>query len=443
MGKRVLFLGVTGIDKKQALTKLATKCLEYGHTTKVLDFEGDFLCHQINMSSFLDTPLPLQRGEWDKAWNEALEAVDSATENNIFLGMHGCYVRGHYGTRWVLDIQKVATFKPDVIITLLADVYDCWQRTEARAEASGAPWRGKPTLEQLILARRNEVAVGDHIRLSCENIPDHFVLAGSHPVTVFMRIVMHENPKIIYLSFPISGPRDRFKEQGDTSGIAMVSEYIRKVYERQQLAMDRAIVCPLSIDEYPFVKANVDENYVHRTVRNEAGEEEQQPWAFNFNPQQDRWNLADMWPVEDRLVPAADMERPFPLDQIKRAEGNIKTDIGWRDYRLAEQADCIAVFSPIFYSADRRAKGKPAVARGVNLEMAHGLKYGKHIWAYQNPDVDPEGAFLDIKSRLGVSDDGDTGTMPDGPGTRYNAVAATEEEFLDLIQKGDIHKEYK
>ena len=81
--------------------------------------------------------------------------------------------------RWILDVNEVASFRPHLIVTLIADVYDMWWRTESRA--AGEAWKGRPTLEQLLLARRFEVAIGDQLALASATNPRHIVLAVGHP----------------------------------------------------------------------------------------------------------------------------------------------------------------------------------------------------------------------------------------------------------------------
>ena len=122
-----------------------------------IDFESDWLFrsgkHGVNRETFLDAEPTSQRASWEKAWdhlwNSDLSARVERNNEDIFLGMHGCYIRGHYGSRCVLDFQKVAAFRPHVVLTLIADVYDMWWTTEARA--NGEAWKGQPTLEHLLL----------------------------------------------------------------------------------------------------------------------------------------------------------------------------------------------------------------------------------------------------------------------------------------------------
>jgi len=104
-GRRVLFLGVTGVEKEDALHRLRVHCIDEYSKTKdeidVIHFESDFLLsgHKaVASKTFLDGSIESQRREWSdawqKLWDSKLAAVveSEATAPDVFLSLHGCYI---------------------------------------------------------------------------------------------------------------------------------------------------------------------------------------------------------------------------------------------------------------------------------------------------------------------------------------------------------------
>ena len=75
---------------------------------------------------------------------------------------------------------------------------------------------------------------------------------------------------------------------------------------------------------------------------------------------------------------------PFKVKGLREAAGSIRSDVGWRDFRLVEQADFLAVFNPVFNNRNR-------ISSGVSDEIAFALRRDKPIYVYQNPDHDRAG----------------------------------------------------
>jgi hypothetical protein len=404
-GKRILAFGVTGIDKTRALARLAEYCNADSHPLHIVNFEKDFLftggagAGSIPRTSFLDGTPTQQREEWDKAWGKLTAAIQDDVRD-IVINIHGCYIRGHYGSRWILDPNRVASIRPELIVTLIADVYDMWWRTEERAQ--GEFWKGRPTLEQLVLGRRFEVAVGDQVALAARC--KHLVLAVGHPCDTLARFIYKPGVKVAYLSFPISEPR-RMARKNDLSGIEAVSNFVRYAHQRQKASKNIACVCPLAIDELPFVSSLVG-------LSGENAE---------FDRDGLRWNLNSFWSANEQLGEPVSPYGPFPLDKVRDAAGSIETDVGWRDYRLAEQASCLAVFNPVFNNSGK-------IARGVQNEVVFATRNGIPVYIFQDPAYDT--AKL-CESHYSASSGG---TMPDNPGATRILMMPSLEKLFDAIE---------
>jgi hypothetical protein len=411
VAKRVLFLGQTGVSKKEALGNLATYCKKrYDRDCNVIDFDRDFLCGRVPQNAFLDANFRTQRREWLDAWDECFQKAIGPLmkkERDIFLGLHGCYTRSQYGSRCVIDLKKVAQFQPTLVVTLIADVYDMWWRTESRAK--GEAWRGMPTLEHLIAGRRSEVMVADLIALECTERIDSLVIAASHPCDTVAKCIFGTDPRLVYLSFPISEPR-RQEEKGDLSGIEAVSNLIRLAHEKQKSDTDLAFICPLAIDELPLSL---------KLPPPDDKETEETP--FTFERDKLRWDLARLWPLDERMTKPAVPHGPFRIQDIRKAAGSIYTDVGWRDFRLAEQADKLAVFNPIF-------PGRQTATRGVANEVTFATAMGRPTYVYQDPALDPE----NLCDKVWLTGYG-AGTMGQSPSAKNIKREKTIEELLKSL----------
>ncbi len=118
-----------------------------------------------------------------------------------------------------------------------------------------------------------------------------------------------------------------------------------------------AFICPLAIDELPLSKAF----------------ENQDPMKIEF-AQFDRDNLA-LEPVDsgriERMGLCAKPGTQFRTEDVQNASGSILTDVGWRDYRLVEQANALAVFNPFFIG--------DTVSRGVANEIMFAGRFSHRI----------------------------------------------------------------
>jgi hypothetical protein len=334
-------------------------------------------------------------------WDDRLQKLSADESKNIFLALHGCYIRSHYGSRCVLDIEQVAQFNPHLVVTLISDVYEMWWRTEARA--SGMAWRGRPTIEHLLFGRRAEVMVADQIALACKNRPRSLVVAASHPCDTLARCIFNPKARVAYLSFPISEPR-RHQEKGDATALAEVSTFIRLAHEKQKQSDNLACICPLAIDELPFSKS-----FAGLAAENSS-----------FNRDALRWSLADFWNTDECLTKPSEVHADFRVADVVQASGSIATDVGWRDYRLAEQADMLAVFNPVFRNRD-------TVSSGVATEITFATRFNHPIYVYQDPAQDTNDVLGKWIKGFGG------GSMGQGPSSSLITRSDSLEEMLSLI----------
>src|SRR5712692_349610 len=119
-GKRCAFcfFGTTGVDKKTILPHFANWCRRYKkRRCKTIDFESEYLFNrdrgawyaQHAQHQLLDSDQREQHDEWRLAWERLCKDVEQETED-IFIGLHGCFVRGHYGVRIITESAETNHF---------------------------------------------------------------------------------------------------------------------------------------------------------------------------------------------------------------------------------------------------------------------------------------------------------------------------------------------
>ena len=370
---RTLLLGPTGIGKTNVAKKvIAAAEDEFHRHVNFIDFENDALprarSYKTNFA-FLFGDVADQARIWNEAWQHVRTRLNELPANEpCILSLHGVLVRGDAGTRSVIDVSAICRdFKPTLVVTLAVDIFNMWWRTEERARGEFS--RGRPTIEQLLEARRAETLIGDLIshQSELERPARHVFISVNHPVEVLRDIIIFDS-EISYLSFPISAPRDLLK-LGDAELMNGINEFHRCVYREYKIRSrpKRVYISPLSIDELPLKEAM-----------------SQQPEDISFDPAVSRWPLAALWGDAPLLCDAEPPRCDIPRNQLSDAMGILETDVGWRDFRLVRQSGSLGVYCPKPPNRDR-------LSRGVEAEIRAAVEgVDKRIYIWQKPEWDPQ-----------------------------------------------------
>lgn len=384
MAERILIFGTTGVNKSFVCRKLETYQTNlYGKVNfQWFDFENFVLSANRfrHIYEYLDAKAEVQSNYWLEAWEQFKPEIQKHNDENIILSMHGVLARREYGTRTAIEINKILEdFKPTKIITLIQDVYLKWNYTQERAGEKR--YIGKPTLEQLLQARRTEIFLGDLIAQQIDRtspFEKHYVVSVWHPVRLLDRLAFRSNTlSKFYLSFPISTPR-KWMEKDDYSKKDEIDTALKKVLDYESKFQTVAFFCPLTIDEYPLLNSTTERG------RDEDGNEIDIS-IFNIS---NRWNVRNFYGEELLLMDDQTLPETIniPLEQVKDVAGMIRTDVGLRDYRLILQSNFLAVYNPIFIRPD----GKVRISRGIHNEIRYATYYNKPLYVYQTPSYDPE-----------------------------------------------------
>jgi adenylate kinase len=373
MARRILLLGTTGVSKENVVKKLE----EYLRARRdipnfvSLDFERQYIeSPRRKLYNYLDDPEDRQRSLWREAWVRCNREIQSIQDKDVILAIHGVLVRPLFGTRSPVYIDDLKQFQPTAIVTLIDDVYTKWYRTEDRAR--GRTYVGRPTLAQLLDARRAEIFLGDVLatNIAPADVPlQNYVVAIRHPARVLDRLLFRPHvPKTVYLSFPISGPR-RLARQGDKSGIAEVNAFLTRACEVERSDLNTVFFCPLTIDELPLI-ATLDQHHT-----------DQDTIEFHMN---ERWDIEEFYGAEILLTNPDSIPEilKLPRQYVQDAVPFIRTDVATRDYRLVLQSRSLIVFNPWFQGEQ---------SRGVDSEIDCALHHGIPVHIFQDSLHDPEG----------------------------------------------------
>lgn len=423
---RVLVLGATGVNKEELCRNLKAEGALQDKSVEVFHFEKDFLTKRPGVRSFasyLSKNVYEQADAWYDAWPSLEAELNKSRSADVTICcLHGTLVRHFYGVRIAIDIQVICDdFKPDLVITLLDDVFNMWWRTEERA--GGDNHKGRPSLEQLLMARRAEGLVGDAIvgRMFAkkETLTRHIALSVNHPISTLANIVFN-GASIAYLSFPISRPR-KFLQKGDSTLANAMSEFHRRALQFQKSNKRIAFISPLAIDELPFAIAA--QKFKEAIEAKKAKEEH-----FQFDRDNLRWSFDELWPGEKLLVQPPEPEK-IPWKQADEVRGLIATDVGWRDNRLVLQSNVLTVYSPSVPRLEKDGGGSE-IARGVREEIERASHNFTQSMVFQNTKFDPSGKWSEYY--------GSVGSMGLGPGHEFiSNTDSFDTMFEKASQVGD------
>lgn len=275
------------------------------------------------------------------------------------------------------------SIEPTIVINLIDDVYLMWDRLQSYAGEN--KYLGTPTLLQLLQARRSELLIGDLIaNQEKDKIIKHYTISAWHPARLLSKILFGvDTLKCVYMSFPIAKPRSFIMDKGDTSLVKELNEILRRAVEYESHNKNLAFFCPLTIDEYPIVKAVERANGEDRVGDN-----------LKFNTKS-RWDVRRFYSEfvgddDKEILLTDDSDIPeqilIPEEQIEQAKGFIVDDVAVRDYRLVRQSDYLAVFNPVL-------NGEDEISGGVYNEIELALSEVIPIHVLQDQKHDPKKIF--------------------------------------------------
>ena len=340
---RVLFFGQTGLNKSPCVRRLGVHCLTASGLPPDLDnikareylrvfHLEDSIARAADYIAYLDRFYQkAQQSIWSSAWDSVMSEIKASNPDNVFITLHATYFRKDRFFS-VINTSQIREFSPDMIITLIDDAYECWDRIVVRE--SERPRGTKIRLRDVFLWRTVEVMAGDF--LVHDMGIQHYVVAIKHPLEMFRRLLLDTSRKRIYASFPISSTRESVDSQ------RQVDEF------RLRLHREFTFFDPLTIDErvlsLSFAKGSSSGN----DIQLEGGDR----WPLGFEADLEPMSLSrdDLYPLH------------IPLEEVREAVDAIDPQIAAMDYRMIDQVQAVAAFRPNY---------KDHFARGVNAELLY------------------------------------------------------------------------
>ena len=374
---RVIFTGHTGVCKSDVLRTLITEVAERDfHTenlkrTDVKKFIASYSVEK-EIESILEGPITpflekfTQENRntiWRAAFRKVLEKVNNDSPSHALLEFHNLFLRnGNFFS--CVDWDLVMQFRPTIIITLIDDIYDVWQRVNDREKklktdsyfelSEILSWRTAEITAAETLAKNLFVNPETHsitpeilrelqssqfrrlAQLLGKALP-HFVFAVKHPISSLYQLLFRRDVLTLYTAFPITATRH------DSKRVHEINSF-RKVLHENFTVFD-----PVTIDELRFEKTKFDKGSLELTQR---------------------WDICTEW-YTSIIQETSISENPFKNIAPRKLLTDIKAQLVARDIRLVCQSRCLCGYRPFYGAREYISSGMDAELRVANEEMKH------------------------------------------------------------------------
>ena len=304
----------------------------------------------IGYPSFMDNHIREKQIEiWKEEFEKILTEIEQKHPKNVFLSTHAVYYRyNNYFS--MLDQNMLSKFQPDMIITLIDDIYDVSKNvTQKEIEYHT---NSSCTLSEALSWRTVETLMADNLseNLLKEKIPHH-VVAVKHNVRTFYRLIFEQNRLVLYSSFPITSTR---------TSIEKIDEINRF---KAQLEKNYTILDPATIDEILIKKkSSIKSEEYSYLKRNKMIESESDDAVI----------LKRLWGNYSR---STEIPEGVTVKQIEKIKQVILKQVEKRDYRMVHQSDGVVGYRPFW-------GGREDPAGGVDQELKWALSLHKGALAY-------------------------------------------------------------
>lgn len=331
---RVLCAGPPGSDRDnytQMLCELGESRktpISYYHLFDYIVEEaklGGYSLNKINiLDFFLNNPDKLLAFR-----KEAVGKIGQKMKNDSGTAVH--LVSTPYFFEWKgesltgLSSDEIKILDPEIFIIIIDDVVRVRERL-----ALDPQWKGYTfPLNEIAKWRREEIK--GIYNFAHDFVPPRkcYILAREHSIDVFYDVVLNQDKKKIYLSYPITGVEP--EKVAEARAVA------------KELGASFVIFDPLTIHDWAIV------NCWKKTV--------------------DEGSKADKFDCE---VEYADEKKTFSCEasEVEYAIRDIRRQIVDRDYKLIDSSDYVFVYHP-----------RKSISAGVMCEMIHAKIEGKMVYA--------------------------------------------------------------
>ena len=326
---RAILAGTTGTRKGKVLNKieayLRDRWQEFGDTVMTSELQDEIRPTTPEYVTFLKkTSREDQRRDWREAWDRFLEKKQTPSPQYVFLALH-LTNRCRERTFSLIDWNRLRDFKPDVLITLIEDIYDIWNRIKQGEERLPTPTYMR--LNEVMEWRQDEMMIADLIAhsLGIKN----YVVPVKHPSDMLMNLLFREKRKLrIYAAFPVTDTR--FEEAARSE----IDRY-RETLQRNFIVFD-----PLTIDEMilQFLAKQARERDKDEVIIKKEGMRWPMPWQSLVETEKDEYPI--QIPLSELLEVA--VFQP-PTEHTEGGRG-----IKPRDLRFIDQSEALTAYRPYY-----------------------------------------------------------------------------------------------
>ena len=275
-----------------------------------------------------------QRILWEKSFQKILREVKVLKPKYSFLSMHATFFRRNRFFS-LLDPDLIKSFKPDIFVTLIEDLFLIWRRV-VRREKEEAPTASYFRLRDIASWRSVEILITDLLsnfllqRAKKEIKNTNYVVAVKHPLMMFYGLLFQPNILKVYSSFPITKPRS------DPAERAPIDAFRMRLHEKY------TVFDPLTIDE-KIMEILLDKYYP----------KDEKTKARSLNPS-DELTIAktDRWPLPSGFSLVEDEQDDYPIVlnamEVQEVVQDVHENIETRDFRLIDQVQCLAAWRPYY-----------------------------------------------------------------------------------------------
>ena len=325
---RVLITGTSGCDKDRYLEDVAALASQQGMQLDVLhvgDIMGEVsgeMGYKISKETVLDLEDSRQMSLRMSVYERIASTMEKQPAIDYMVNTHFSFLwRGRLIT--ALTSQVVDRLSPDIFVTIVDNAQTVRKRLYADPQWS----REGLTLKDILIWREQEIAYtrNEATRLK----KPHYVVARRHPASTLLDLVLEQDVKKIYLSYPMT-----------YMGVQGFAE-VKKLAE--ELRRHFVVFDPSTITESSL------EADLRRAVL--EAEREKRP------------------PPENILIADEEGSLEIPAQEIEDALTNIRGQIVTRDYSLIDQSDMVVILM-----------ARDVMSVGVICEMVYGDTHGKAVY---------------------------------------------------------------
>ena len=379
---RVLFLGTTGLGKSDVLNQVADiACREKYELSTGIQHESSSKYVQIfdidnrirttlnlGYSSFMDDNVRETKIDlWKQELEKILTEIEEKQSKNVFLSAHAVYYRyNNYFS--MIDQNTLSKFRPDMIITLIDDIYDVSKKVTDKEEEFHT--NSSCTLSEALGWRTVETLMADNLseNLLQNNPIPHYVLAIKHNVKTFYRLIFEPKRLILYSSFPITSTRTNVDKTSE------INNFKAKLEEKY------IILDPSTIDEILIKqKSSISSEEYSNLQKNEMIHIENDDTII-------------LKRLSGNYSRSTELPESITVNQFENIKDVILKQVEKRDYRMVHQSEGVVGYRP-FWGARRDPAG------GVDQELKWALSlYKKAIVYHPDEDGDPKLMFTGIEN---------------------------------------------